>query len=104
MIEKQPFKAYQNKIMPYLDGTLSLEERAEFEAFISTHPEFKEELKSKESEIALLRNLIPGPDFVLRSYSNLQYEMRESVFNLLKEEPKNIWDTINSWLEDKFSR
>lgn len=104
MIEKQPYKLYQNKIMPYLDGTLSLEERSEFEAFVNMHPEFKEEIKNKETEIALLRNLIPGPDFILRSYSGLQNEMKESVFNLLKEEPKSIWDSINSWLEEKFNR
>ncbi|MGE3611370.1 MAG: zf-HC2 domain-containing protein [Bacteriovoracaceae bacterium] len=104
MIEAQPFKKYQNKIAAYLDGTLSQEEKAEFEAFVRTHPEFENEIKNKENEISLIKSLIPHGEVFARSYQDLEKEMRSSVFNLLKEPQRSPWQKVNDWLEERFSR
>jgi anti-sigma factor RsiW len=48
MLEKNlDDKSFEKKIIPYLDGSLSIEETSEFEAFISTHPEFEKKIKAK---------------------------------------------------------
>lgn len=103
MIEKTPTseRNYQRKITAYLDGALSSEERSEFEAFVSTHPEFKEQIKVKEEEIVHLRSLIPVVNMSGKALSSLNYEIKQSVFNLLKREPKNFWERVKDWVEER---
>ncbi len=95
---------FQKKITPYLDGTLSPEESSEFEAYVATHPEAELQIKNKENELALLKSMIPVIDFSSDIQSALENEMKESVFNLLKEEPKNFMDKIKTNLEDWINR
>lgn len=95
---------FQKKIIPYLDGTLSVEEQSEFEAFVSTHPEFESQIKSKENELSLLRSMIPVVEFSRETQSSLDNEMKQSSFNLLKEEPRNLFDRVKTNLEDWLNR
>lgn len=95
-----PNHPYQKKIIPYLDGSLSAEERAEFEAFVRTHPEFEAQIKKKEYELSLLKSLIPIAQPSAETIDSLETEMKHSIFNLLKEEPRNMFDRVkNSWEE-----
>src|SRR5262249_2276296 len=99
MIEKN-YQSYQKKIVPYLDGSLSKEEVAEFEAFVLTHPDFEIHIKNKQDEIQLLKSMIPNPELSRESAESLENEMRASVFNLLKEEPKGFFDNLRiKWEE-----
>ena len=52
MMEKSVviYSTYQKKITAYLDGTLSLNERSEFEAFVAVHPEFKSQIETNGYE------------------------------------------------------
>jgi len=95
---------WQKKIMPYLDGSLSADEHNEFEAYVRTHPDFEKVLKLRMSELSLLRSLIPVPALSAESKETLEYEMRASINNLLKEEPKNAWDQMKSSFEEWFNR
>jgi anti-sigma-K factor RskA len=106
MIEKDSlsYSLYQKKITSYLDGALSQEERSEFEAFVRTHPEFEALIKNKEDELALLRSLIPAVRLSQDASDSLENEMRTSVFNLLKEEPKNFREKMASAWEDWINR
>ena len=92
------FHSYQKKIVPYLDGSLSKDEVSEFEAFVLTHPEFEEQIKIKKDEIALIRNMIPQVEV------SGENEMRASVFNLLKEEPKGLLDSLRIKYEEWINR
>lgn len=103
MIDKT-YTQFQKKIVPYLDGSLTAEETAEFEAFVHTHPEFGTQIKSKEEEIQQLKAMIPKGILTRDSQESLESEIRTSVFNLLKEEPRNLWDTIRLKMEDLFNR
>ncbi len=93
---------YQKRITPYLDGALSPSERAEFEAYVHTHPEFESQIKTREEELALVRSMIPAPVMARDALDSLENEIRESVLNLLREEPRNFWgrmkDTWEEWL------
>jgi anti-sigma factor RsiW len=102
--EKESVQRWQKKIMPYLDGSLSVDDHSEFEAYVRTHPEFKNQVDSKINELAQLKSLIPSPALPAEEEEALMNEMRLSVFNLLKEEPKNIWDSVRSRVEDWLSR
>jgi anti-sigma-K factor RskA len=94
------YQSYQKKIVAYLDGSLAADEKSEFEAFVRTHPEFEAQIKSKEQELMLLRSRIPATTLSAESLSSLENEMKQSIFNLLKEEPKNFLDRVkNSWEE-----
>lgn len=94
------YKSFERKIVPYLDGSLSKEETSEFEAFVLTHPEFEEKIKSKQDEIQLLKEMIPAAILSPETKESLETEMRSSVFNLLKEEPKGLFDSIRiKWEE-----
>ncbi len=95
---------YTKKITPYLDGSLSSEEQNEFEAFVRTHPEVEIEIKKKQEEMSLLKDLMPAPQLTSQSLESLNNELRVSIFNLLKPEPKNALDRIKHGLEDWFSR
>lgn len=97
-------KYYDKKIVPYLDGSLTQEEIAEFEAFVLTHPEFEEKIVSKKNEIELIRQMIPSMSMSPETQESLENEMRASIFNLLKEEPKSLMDSMKLKLEEWFSR
>lgn len=101
MIEKSSsYHSYQKKIVPYLDGSLSKDEVSEFEAFVLTHPEFEDLIKSKQQEIQVLKSLIPAAVLTKSSATSLENEIHSSIFNLLKEEPRGLWDTVRiKWEE-----
>jgi hypothetical protein len=98
------FQNYSKKIMPYLDGSLSSEEQSEFEAFVLTHPEFESQIKSKEEEVFLLKSLIPASALSYEANESLEDEMKESIFNLLKDEPRGFWGKVKDRWEEWTSR
>lgn len=95
---------FEKKIIPYLDGSLSQDEVSEFEAFVLTHPEFESKIKNKKDEILLIKKMIPdvflGPD----TAQSIQNEMKASVFNLLREEPKSFADKMKMKWEEWLNR
>ena len=103
MIEKNlnPIDSkYQKKILGFLDGSLSADDKAEFEAYVRTHPEFETQIKKKEDEILFLKSLIPAGLMSKETADSLNNEMKLSIFNLLKQEPKNFMERVkNSWEE-----
>ncbi len=103
MIEKNlnPMDSkYQKKIIGFIDGSLSPDDKSEFEAYVRTHPEFESQIKKKEEEILFLKSLIPAPVMSQETAESLNNEMKLSIFNLLKQEPKNFMDRLkNSWEE-----
>jgi len=101
MMEKS---LYQKKIIPYLDGSLTASDRAEFEAYVHTHPEFESQIRTKEEELNLVRSLIPSPIMARESLDSLENEIRESVLNLLREEPRNFWGRMKDAWEEWLSR
>lgn len=91
---------YQKKIIGFIDGSLSPDDKSEFEAYVRTHPEFESQIKKKEEEILFLKSLIPAPVMSQETAESLNNEMKLSIFNLLKQEPKNFMDRLkNSWEE-----
>jgi glutathione peroxidase-family protein len=102
MMEKNTpsYKTFEKKIVPYLDGSLSKEETSEFEAFVLTHPEFEEKIKTKQEEIQQLKDMMPAARLALESKESLENEIKSSIYNLLKEEPKGLLDSIRiKWEE-----
>lgn len=97
-------KNFQRKIVSYLDGTLTKEDLAEFEAFAATHPEFQKDIQLKQEEIELLRSRIPGAQLSQESYDSIARELKASVFNLLKEEPKSFFDGVRIRWEEWVNR
>jgi anti-sigma factor RsiW len=95
---------YQKKITAYIDGALSPTERTEFEAYLAVHPEFKDQIKSKEDEVQLLKSLIPTVSLSHRTLESLDSEIKQSIFNLLKSEPKNFWENLKNRIEDWLNR
>ncbi|MFP5386074.1 MAG: hypothetical protein ACLGHN_08355 [Bacteriovoracia bacterium] len=94
------YRSFEKKIVPYLDGSLSTEEASEFEAFVFTHPEFEDKIKNKQQEVELLRSRIPVAVLSEETQESLENEMKASIFNLLKEEPRSFWDSVkNKWEE-----
>ncbi len=98
------FIPYQKKITPYLDGTLNASDRSEFEAFVATHPEFESLIKKRREEINLIQDLIPSASMSPQSLKALEGEIKDSVFNLLKEEPKSLWQSVEMRIEDWLNR
>lgn len=96
--------AYQKKITAYLDGSLSAEDRSEFEAYVATHPEFENVIKAKEEELLILRSMIPATSPSLEIQESLENEMRLSAYHLLKEEPKSFWERIQNQFEEWSNR
>ncbi len=91
---------YQKKILGYLDGSLSSEDKSEFEAYVRTHPEFETQIQKKEEELSFLKGLMPAAVMSRETAESLDNEMKLSIFNLLKEEPRNFMDKVkNSWEE-----
>lgn len=95
---------YHKKITPYLDGSLSPEERSEFEAFVHTHPDFEAKLREKETEIQKLKEMMPQVSLSPESSDALDSEIRQSIFNLLKKEPRNFWEKVSDKIEEILSR
>ncbi len=95
---------YSKRIIPYLDGALSAPERAEFEAYVHTHPEFETQIKTKQDELAVVRSLIPAPMMARDALDTLENEIRESVLNLLREEPRNLRGRMKDAWEEWLSR
>ena len=107
MIEKHlnPIESkYQKKILGFLDGSLSSDDKAEFEAYVRTHPEFEIEIKKKEDEILFLKSLIPAGLMSQETAESLNNEMKLSIFNLLRQEPKNFMERVKSSWEDWLNR
>lgn len=104
MIEKSSYQFYTKKIIPYLDGSLSADERSEFEAFVLTHPEFEAQIKTKKDEIELIRKMIPKVSLSPAARESLEGELKTSVYNLLKEEPKTLMEGLKMKLEDLLLR
>jgi hypothetical protein len=101
MIEiNSTFKSFERKIVPYLDGSLTSEEASEFEAFVSTHPDFELQIKNKQQEIQLIKSMIPVAIFSNETKESIESEMHVSIFNLLKEEPKGFIDSLRIKWED----
>lgn len=98
------FVTYQKKIMSYLDGSLSKDDHAEFEAFVMTHPEFEELIRSKEDEVNLLKSLIPTAVVSPMMLQGLQSELKTSVYNLLREDSTSTWEKLKLAWEDWISR
>jgi hypothetical protein len=94
------YKTFEKKITPYLDGSLSSEEIAEFEAFVLTHSEFEGKVRQKQKEIQLLKQMIPVFEISHETQESIEAEFRSSVFNLLKEEPKGLFDQVRVKWED----
>ena len=91
---------FQKKITGYLDGSLSPDETAEFEAFVRTHPEFQDQIIKKQEEFLIVKNQIPGAMLSAEALESLENEMKLSILNLLKEEPRNLIDSVkNTWEE-----
>lgn len=103
MMEKS-YQSFQKKIVPYLDGSLSKDEKAEFEAFVLTHPEFEEQINNKKNEIELLCSMIPTAKLSPEGQESLENEMRASIFNLLKEEPTGLFDSLRIKWEEFVNR
>lgn len=95
---------YSKKIIPYLDGSLSASERSEFEAYVHTHPEFESQIRTKEDELAIVRSLIPTPLIAREALDALETEVRESIMNLLRDEPRNLRGKIKDAWEEWLSR
>jgi hypothetical protein len=95
---------YQRKIISYIDGSLSSDEKAEFEAFARTNPQIEKQIKQKEDELLLIKSLIPAAVMSKETVESLENEMKNSVSNLLKKEPKNFLDEIKEKFEDWVNR
>jgi anti-sigma factor RsiW len=106
MIEKTSasYRNYEKKITAYIDGSMEPAERTEFQAFIAIHPDFQIKIKAKEEEIEHLRSLIPVVEFTPRAQESIDYEIKQSVFNLLKRRPKNFWESLKDRYEEWISR
>lgn len=91
---------YQKMIMGFLDGSLSAEDKSEFEAYVRINPEFETQIRKKEEELSFLKSFIPATVMTRETAESLDSEMKLSIFNLLKEEPRNLMDRVkNSWEE-----
>jgi hypothetical protein len=95
---------YQKKILGFLDGSLSTDDKAEFEAYVRTHPEFESQIKKKEDEILFLKSLIPAGLMSKETAESLNNEMKLSIFNLLRQEPKNFMERVKNTWEDWLNR
>jgi hypothetical protein len=102
--KEKHFRIFEKKIVPYLDGALSSEERSEFEAFVLTHPEFEEKIKNKKIEVELIQQMIPYGEMSKETLESIDHEFRTSIFNLLKEEPRSWTDHLKLKFEDWFNR
>lgn len=98
------YPEFQRKITSYLDGSLSADERNEFEAFVATHPDFEEQIKKKSSELAVIRGLVPSVKPTPEQIFSLEAEMKESINNLLGERPEGFFNKIKFSILDFLNR
>ncbi len=107
MIEKNmnaQYPEYQKKMTSYLDGSLNVNERNEFEAFVATHPDFEQQLKNKEAELAVIKGLIPSIRPETEQLLALEAEMKESINKLLGERPESFFQKIKFSITDFLNR
>lgn len=97
-------QVYHRKIISYLDGSLTHDDLAEFEAYVSTHPDFEVEIKRKQDELNLMKDLIPAARLTRSSHEGMLVELKSSIFNLLKEEPKSFSEKVKLGFEDWLNR
>lgn len=95
---------FERKITSYLDGSLNADERNEFEAFVATHPDFEEQVKKKDSELAVIRGLIPSIKPTTEQIFSLETEMKESINNLLGERPEGFFNKVKLTILDFLNR
>lgn len=100
----EAYTQFDKKIVPYLDGSLSQDEKAEFEAFVLTHPEFEGKIRSKKEEIELLMSLIPKASLSSEAMEGMENEIKASIFNLLKPEPKTFLEGLGLKWEEWINR
>ncbi len=93
-------KDFQRKITSYVDGVLGADERSEFEAFVSTHPEFQVQVELKQDEMNRLLSLIPQVRPSKETLQELHSDVKQSIFNLLKEEPQGFLEHLKTRYED----
>lgn len=98
------YAPFKKQIISYLDGSLSPEERSEFEAFVATHPEFESDIRTKEDEVNLIKSMIPAAMMGKETEISLENEIRTSIFNLMRKERTGIWERISDSLEELLSR
>lgn len=107
MMEKNlnfQYPEFQKKITSYLDGSLNPEERNEFEAFVATHPDFEQHVKKKESELAVIKGLVPSVKPTEDQLLALESEMKESIHHLLGEKPEGLFQKVKLSLVDFLNR
>lgn len=98
------FKQFEKKIVPYIDGSLAPDEVSEFEAFVSTNTDFQNLVQKKMEEVQILKDLIPKVNPDPQTIESLRTEVKASVFNLLKEEPTDFWDSLRLKFEELLTR
>ncbi len=96
--------AFDKRVGAYLEGSLSLKERSEFEAFVALNPQFKKKIEEKEFELEKLRQKIPTIVMSKNSREVLDSEIKESVFNLLRQTERSNLQKLKDFFEEKFSR
>lgn len=95
---------YTKKIIGYIDGSLSPDDKAEFEAYVRTHPQFESIIQKKEAELSFLKELMPGTLMSAEVAESLNKEMKLSIFNLLQDEPKNFLEKVKFAWEEWINR
>jgi hypothetical protein len=103
MIENS-FTNYSKKIVPYLDGSMSQDEVSEFEAYVMTHPELEAQINTKAEEMSLLKSMIPAQSPTYETHDSLESELKQSVFNLLKEDHRTLMNRIQDKWEEFVNR
>ena len=103
MIENS-YSNYAKKIVPYLDGSMSQEEVSEFEAYVMTHPELETQITTKAEEMNLLKSMIPSQSPTYETHESLEGELKQSVFNLLKEDQRTLLNRIQDKWEEFVNR
>lgn len=98
------YAPFKKQIISYLDGSLSADERSEFEAFVATHPEFESDIRTKEDEVNLIKSLIPMAIMAKETETSLENEVRTSIFNLLRKERSSVWEKLKDSWEELLSR
>jgi anti-sigma factor RsiW len=98
------YAPFKKQIISYLDGSLSPQDRSEFEAFVATHPEFEADIRTKEDEVNLIKSLVPTALMGRETENSLENEIRTSVFNLMRKERTSIWEKLADAWEELLSR
>jgi len=78
---------FNRNVTAFIDGSLAPQSQAEFEAFLRTHPEFINELETKQAELDYIKSFIPKVELSRDVKEALTSELKQSVFLLVR--PKN---------------